>query len=128
MKSMRSMRSIGSSSSRKKEKRNRTSSKVHERSTAMITTEDKTRTAEEDGMGFHPGFPSGFDPKRAEKGLAQDDKADEAWKIPPTINQGLHAALHHVEGAAERWRRLQEKGATDDELKAMIGREFGLGG
>lgn len=58
----------------------------------------------------------------------QSEAENETWVIPPTINQALHAALHHVESAAERWRPLQEKGATDDELKAMIGREFGIAG
>lgn len=37
----------------------------------MIATNQKTN--EEEGMGFHPGFPPGFDVKRAEKGLAQTD-------------------------------------------------------
>jgi hypothetical protein len=44
------------------------------------------------------------------------------------IEQALHSALHCVQGAAERWRPLQENGATDAELTAAIGKEFGLGG
>lgn len=32
----------------------------------------KSTPKTDDDMGFHPGFPPGFDPKRAEKGLAQE--------------------------------------------------------
>jgi ParB/RepB/Spo0J family partition protein len=75
---------------------------------------------EDEENGFHPGFPPGFDPKRAEKGLGQEDE--------PSFEKALHGALHHVQDAAERWSLWQENGATDKELTAAIAREFGLGG
>jgi hypothetical protein len=41
----------------------------------------------------------------------------------------LHRALHRVEGAATRWRKLQDSGPVyDAELLEAIGREFGSGG
>lgn len=41
----------------------------------------RSSDAEEDGLGFHPGFPPGFDPERAEKGLAQEDKTERACRV-----------------------------------------------
>jgi (2Fe-2S) ferredoxin len=42
--------------------------------------------------------------------------------------RALHASLHTYSGADERWAKLIETGATDAELKAAIGREFGMDG
>jgi ParB/RepB/Spo0J family partition protein len=90
-------------------------------------------TSDNEESGFNPGFPPGFDPERAEKGLAQEDKADEV-DLPqsdePTLEDALeHALTSHVEGAATRWLRLQRNGATDAELLARIADEFqGCGG
>lgn len=46
----------------------------------------------------------------------------------PTIDDALRSALHTFADAANRWQSLIEKGATDDELMAAIGREFGTKG
>jgi hypothetical protein len=46
----------------------------------MNTTNQKTNK-QEDGLGFHPGFPPGFDPRRAEKGLAQEDKSKRTCRV-----------------------------------------------
>ncbi len=46
----------------------------------------------------------------------------------PTIEEALQHALHHIEGAEQRWEPLQKNGATDAELTEAIGREFGEGG
>jgi ParB/RepB/Spo0J family partition protein len=45
------------------------------------------RKPKESGEGFQPGFPPGFDPKRAETGLAQEDKADEGTPFPTEFSQ-----------------------------------------
>jgi ParB/RepB/Spo0J family partition protein len=79
---------------------------------------------EDEEDGFRPGFPPGFDPERAEKGLAQEDKAAE----PPTMENALFAALHSVEGASIRWISFQDSGATDAELMEAIRQEFGING
>lgn len=56
----------------------------------MITTEQKTNN--EDGLGFHPGFPPGFDPKRAEQGLAQEDEVEGDLRANCECG---HARMHH---------------------------------
>jgi hypothetical protein len=38
----------------------------------MIRTTNRKSTKKRTRLGFHPGFPSGFDPKRAEQGLGQE--------------------------------------------------------
>jgi hypothetical protein len=42
--------------------------------------------------------------------------------------KALHHALHHIEDAAERWKSLQENGATDNELMVAVAREFAVSG
>ncbi|MGA9767937.1 MAG: hypothetical protein WBV94_02785 [Blastocatellia bacterium] len=45
-----------------------------------------------------------------------------------TIEGGLYRALHRYHGGEEGWQKLRKSGATDTELKAVIGDVFGLGG
>jgi len=58
----------------------------------------------------------------------RNDDVDLPQPQEPTLERALHRALHSFEDAAKRWKPLQENGATDDELKEALGREFGDGG
>src|SRR5262245_16426044 len=42
----------------------------------------------------------------------------------PTIEGTLHNALHHIEGAEQRWKLLKKNGATNSELMEAIRREI----
>jgi len=59
------------------------------------------------------------------------EAAEPAAMATSTVDdhaKALTAALTSTQGAAERWARLQESGATDAQLKAAIATEFGNGG
>jgi hypothetical protein len=50
--------------------------RLHKAAVARWKGERAPSSNEEDDAGFHPGFPPGFDPKRAENGLAQSDEGN----------------------------------------------------
>jgi N12 class adenine-specific DNA methylase len=61
------------------------------------------------------------------RGHIEAGAAEEAVPEPLSKSDAsLHHALHHVANAAERWAELQEAGATDEQLRAAIAREFGI--
>lgn len=45
-----------------------------------------------------------------------------------TIEAGLKRSLHSIEGTEQRWKKARKRGLTDDELKKVIGYEFGTFG
>jgi len=51
--------------------------------------------------------------------FSQEDESTEAK---------VHRAILSYEGADQRWEEVRQKGATDEELKEIIGREFGVRG
>lgn len=60
------------------------------------------------------------------------DPPQKQRPLAPSLNEQQQAALrratHHVQNAETRWDALISKGATDAEIKALLSREFGLGG
>jgi hypothetical protein len=48
----------------------------------MIRTTNRKNRKKRNPLGFHPGFPPGFDPRRAERGLAQRSvKAERVCRV-----------------------------------------------
>jgi len=64
-----------------------------------------------------------LDPIPQEKPETEIEEPD-----PMTVEGSLFRALHHMEGAVDRWQERREAGMTDAELKAAIAEEFGVEG
>jgi hypothetical protein len=64
-----------------------------------------------------------------ERGIVslRDQLTPQKWKRQPR-ESALIQTSHMVVAAADRWDKLRKTGATDEELKAALASEFGLGG
>jgi len=81
------------------------------------------RSPEEERERLHKDAVARWRRERPATMEADKEEAEEA-----TIEKALHRALHSVQGAAERWRPLQQIGAADAVLTKAIADEWGLVG
>jgi hypothetical protein len=91
---------------------------------AACVRETLARFRVERGWGPEEGIPEAW--------LEREPEAEKEAEASPAdrdnMDGGLHRALHSFQGAADRWWKLKQAGATDAQLREAIGKEFGIAG
>lgn len=64
---------------------------------------------------------------QTERGIVRPKVTNEDWKKRP-MEAGLIQATHSLTAAEDRWAKLRETGATDEQIKQALARELGSQG